>query len=105
MLRSLEDIAVILVSDRRMAEVHAQFMNIADPTDVITFEEGDIFVSVQTAARNAREFATSLEDELRLYIIHGLLHLHGFDDKTAGRARAMRRAEKELLAAVNAPPV
>ncbi|HEX8490662.1 MAG TPA: rRNA maturation RNase YbeY, partial [Chthoniobacterales bacterium] len=80
-LRSLREVSVVLVSDRRMAELHRRFLQQPGPTDVITFQHGEIFVSTETARRQARRFGTSLEHELRLYIVHGLLHLHGFDDK------------------------
>src|SRR4051812_45872460 len=78
-LSKLHELSVILVSDRRMAELHRRFLQQVGPTDVITFQHGEIFVSTETARRQARRFATSLEQELRLYVAHGLLHLHGFD--------------------------
>jgi probable rRNA maturation factor len=94
---SLGEIDVLLVSDRRMATLHRKFMNIAGPTDVITFQHGEIFVSVDTAERNARRFHTSTLDEVKLYIVHGLLHLHGYDDRTAAGARAMERAQFRIV--------
>jgi len=99
-LRHLEQVTVVLVSDRRMSELHQQFLQVGGPTDVITFEEGDLFISAETAQTNAVRFRTSTEDELRLYIIHGLLHLHGFDDTTAGRARVMERTQQRILRAL-----
>jgi probable rRNA maturation factor len=97
-----DDLSVILVSDRRMAELHRRFLLLSRPTDVITFQHGEIFVSAQTARRHARRFGNSLEGELRLYIVHGLLHLHGFDDKEAADAAEMERAQEKLVAAVMA---
>jgi probable rRNA maturation factor len=96
---SLGQFNVLLVSDRRMAALHRQFMNIAGPTDVITFQHGEIFVSVDTAKRNARRFHSSSNDEVQLYIVHGLLHLHGYDDKTAAGARAMEKAQGRIVKA------
>jgi probable rRNA maturation factor len=72
-------------------------MNESGPTDVITFQHGEIFVSVEMARRNARRFGNSFERELRLYIVHGLLHLHGFDDRTAAGAREMEILQQEIL--------
>jgi probable rRNA maturation factor len=97
-LAELEDLSVILVSDRRMAELHRRFLGVSGPTDVITFQHGEIFVSTATARRQARRFGTSLEHELRLYIAHGLLHLHGFDDKDLRGAAQMKRAQEKLVA-------
>src|SRR4029453_7130079 len=55
-LTSLSEIFVLLVSDRRMASLHRQFLNQTGPTDVLTFQHGEIFISVETARRHARTF-------------------------------------------------
>lgn len=96
MLRS-DDVAVIIISDRRMAELHARFMNVAGATDVITFQHGEIFISAETARRNARRFRNSLARELQLYLVHGLLHLHGFDDQTPKDAGKMDLLQNTVL--------
>jgi probable rRNA maturation factor len=96
-LRKLHEIFVWLISDRRMAVLHRKFKHETGPTDVLTFQHGEIFISVETAGRNACVFGTSLASELRLYIVHGLLHLHGFDDQTHAEARKMQRAQEEIL--------
>lgn len=96
-LSRLRELSVVLVSDRRMAELHRLFLQHAGPTDVITFQHGEIFVSTETARRQARRFASSLEHELRLYIAHGLLHLGGFDDKKPAAAAEMKRAQEKLV--------
>src|SRR5881397_2850558 len=80
-LTRLREIFVWLISDRRMASLHRQFLRQSGPTDVLTFQHGEIFISVETARKHARTFGTSLARELRLYIVHGLLHLHVFDDR------------------------
>jgi probable rRNA maturation factor len=97
-LRRLPEVFVWLVSDRRMAQLHRKFMQLSGPTDVITFQHGEIFIGVETAKRNARRFGNSLEHELRLYIVHGFLHLHGFDDRTETAARKMQKAQEKILA-------
>jgi probable rRNA maturation factor len=96
-LAGFADLRVILVSNRRMAELHRRFLHLPGPTDVITFQHGEIFVSAQTARSHARRFGNSLEGELRLYIAHGLLHLHGFDDKDPAKAAEMERAQEKLV--------
>jgi probable rRNA maturation factor len=100
-LANLREVNVVLVSDRRIAELHRRFMDESDPTDVITFQHGEIVVSTQTAKRQARQFGTSVDHELRLYLVHGLLHLHGFDDKTAAGAAEMKRVQEKLLASLS----
>ena len=88
-----------------MASLHRQFLNQSGPTDVLTFQHGEIFISIETARRQARAFGNSLTRELRLYIVHGLLHLHGFDDRKRTDARKMERIQKRILAAATAEPV
>lgn len=99
-LSGLAELNVILVSNRRMAELHRRFLHLPGPTDVITFQHGEIFVSAETARTHARRFGNSLEAELRLYIAHGLLHLHGFDDKEPAAAAEMESAQKKLVASL-----
>jgi probable rRNA maturation factor len=101
-LANLIELNVLLVSNRRMAELHRRFLHLPGPTDVITFQHGEIFVSVETARGHARRFGNSLEGELRLYVAHGLLHLHGLDDKTPADAAKMQRAQEKLVAAAQA---
>jgi probable rRNA maturation factor len=92
-----EEILVVLVSDRKISAIHQQFMGIADPTDVITFQHGEIVISVETAARQAAEYRTNLLHELRLYIAHGLLHLAGYDDHSEDGFREMAKLQNELV--------
>jgi len=93
-----EQILVVLVSDRKISEIHRQFMGIAGATDVITFQHGEIVISVETAARQAGEYKTDLFHELRLYIAHGFLHLAGYDDHSGEGFREMAKVQKELVA-------
>jgi probable rRNA maturation factor len=65
----------------------------------MTFEHGEIFVSPGMARDQAPSFGSSLGRELRLYVVHGLLHLHGFDDRDEVEARRMARMERRILAA------
>jgi probable rRNA maturation factor len=96
-LRRLDAVFVWLISDRRMASLHRKFMHQTGPTDVLTFRHGEIFISVETAKRHAGAFGTLLANELRLYIVHGLLHLHGFDDRMQPGAREMERTQEKIL--------
>jgi probable rRNA maturation factor len=77
-----EEINVIFVSDARIAGIHRDFLSVNGPTDVITFLHGEIVISVETADRQAKQLSTSFRRELRIYFVHGLLHLAGFDDLT-----------------------
>ena len=96
-LRKLSEIFIWFISDRRMALLHRKFLGQSGPTDVLTFQHGEIFISVDTARRHAHAFQSSLLRELKLYIAHGLLHLHGFDDKTPSESHKMKAAQENIL--------
>jgi probable rRNA maturation factor len=96
-LTKLREISVWLISDRRMSRLHREFLGQKGPTDVLTFQHGEIFISVETAKRHARAFGNSLLGEVQLYMVHGLLHLHGFDDRTQPGARRMEKMQARIL--------
>src|SRR5262245_35402480 len=96
-LRKLNAVAVWLISDRRISRLHLQFFGDRSATDVITFHAGEIFISVETARRNAREFGNSLMSEIKLYIVHGFLHLHGFDDCEPVDSKRMKNTQEKIL--------
>ena len=97
------EVGVLLVSDRRIAILHRQFMNVNGPTDVITFQHGEIFISAETAQRHARRFGNSFVRELHLYIVHGLLHLRGWDDQKPADARRMQVLQERILGEMTGP--
>jgi len=100
-LTKTREIFILFISDRRMASLHRRFLNQSGSTDVLTFQHGEIFVSAETARRQARAFGNSLVRELRLYIVHGLLHLHGLDDRSESDARRMKAVQEKILAAAS----
>jgi probable rRNA maturation factor len=97
-IASVPEITVLIVSDRRMAELHNEFCGLNGPTDVLTFRHGEIVISAETAARQARTFHSNLMAEIRLYLLHGLLHLRGFNDVASHERKQMHRLQKKLLA-------
>jgi probable rRNA maturation factor len=97
-LERLPEVSILIVTDRQIASLHQKFMNESGPTDVITFQHGEIFISTEMAKRNARRFENPLSSELCLYIVHGLLHLHGFDDRDGASARKMEAVQGKILA-------
>jgi probable rRNA maturation factor len=86
-----EEVAVALVDDVMIAEVHGQYMDDPTPTDVITFpygESGELLISVETAELQRKDYGTLWENEIALYLVHGILHLCGYEDTDeVGRAR------------------
>jgi probable rRNA maturation factor len=112
---ALKELSVALVNDRRMSELHRQFMDVDGPTDVLTFPldhdrqgrpvAGEVVVCVPEARRRAREHEVPVERELLLYALHGLLHLCGYDDRTGLAFRAMHRTEDQILTRLGVGPV
>ena len=99
-LAALPGVEISVLGSRAMAKVHREFLNIPGATDVITFPYGEILVCASIAAARAAEFGHSTTQELALYIIHGLLHLSGFDDLTAPEAKKMAAAQQRILKTV-----
>ncbi|MBC8127259.1 MAG: rRNA maturation RNase YbeY [Gloeobacteraceae cyanobacterium ES-bin-144] len=100
-LAGLEEIGVAIVSDQRIARMHLEFMNLPGPTDVLTFESGDIVISAETAAGYAVEYGQTAQDEVALYILHGLLHLRGFDDLEPAARQKMHQCQEKLFHEIN----
>jgi len=96
-LRKLNAVSVWIISDSRISRLHLQFFGDNAPTDVITFHDGEIFISVETARRNACKFGNSLVSEIKLCVVHGLLHLHGFDDREPVDLRRMKDTQEKIL--------
>jgi probable rRNA maturation factor len=108
-------VSILLGGDRRMARLHEEWLGIPGPTDVITFDlagpgpaagrlEGDVVVSAETARRVARKLGWQPRHELAYCVIHGLLHLAGYDDLVPAKRRAMRARERVWLRAAGLPP-
>ncbi len=102
------EIAYIFCSDDKILEVNRQYLKHDYYTDIITFDytegntiNGDIFISIDTVASNAKQFGSLYETELHRVIAHGVLHLCGIDDKGPGEREIMEAAENEALALLN----
>lgn len=99
------ELAVHLITAHRSAELNHRHLNHPGPTDIITFDygstrtrlHGELFICVAEAVRQAAEFGTTWEEEIHRYVIHGLLHLRGFDDRSPADRRRMKREENRLL--------
>jgi len=95
---------VVIVDDAQIADLHARWFDDPTPTDVISFDlggepgpAGELYVSLECALRVARERKLDSAREVLLYVVHGALHLCGFDDiRPRDRAR-MRKAEAQVL--------
>ena len=106
------ELSLVFVDDRRIAELNAAYLDRQGPTNVIAFPMregafgelnphllGDVVISMDTCAREATEAGLSLEERLDQLIIHGILHLFGYDHvHTEAEARVMEARSRELLA-------
>lgn len=99
-LGTLPEIEVSFISDDAIAKVHAEFLEDPTPTDVITFAHGEILISTETAIRQAADHCQPPDRETALYLIHGLLHLHGHEDASEAGFLAMKQRQEEILDAV-----
>ena len=98
------DIAYIFCNDERILEINTQYLKHKYFTDIITFDyskkdsvSGDIFISLETVEDNATQYKTNFEEELRRVIIHGILHLCGYEDNTQKKKMEMRKNEDKAL--------
>ncbi|MFH1731286.1 MAG: rRNA maturation RNase YbeY [Planctomycetota bacterium] len=100
--------SVVFVDDEQMRDINHRYLGLDDTTDVIAFSfedapltrddcAGEIIISAQLAAAEARKRRLDVQDELALYIVHGALHLAGFDDAAPAQAAEMHEREKEIL--------
>ena len=99
------ELGIHLVAAEEMATVNQNFLQHSGSTDVITFDYsasetvlyGEIFISIDDAVSQAKEFGTTWQSELVRYIVHGILHLRGFDDLNAIVRKKMKREENRVL--------
>lgn len=105
------EISVAIANDAMIARLHEQYLGDPDPTDVLSFLlekedrhlEGEIVASAETAARWAKRIGWTPENELLLYIVHGTLHLVGYDDQTPAERRKMRLMERAVFKELGRP--
>jgi probable rRNA maturation factor len=101
-------ISIAVVDDPIIAKLHERFLGDPEPTDVLSFLierstewlEGEVVVSADTAIRNAPRYRATADVELLRYVIHGVLHLVGYDDVTPRKRSLMRKQEEKYLGAM-----
>jgi probable rRNA maturation factor len=102
--KKLEEISYIFCDDEYLLKLNEEYLDHDTYTDIITFDysvgkilQGDIYISTERVDENAREYNVSFEEELRRVIIHGVLHLAGYKDKTDEESSLMRTKEEEKM--------
>ena len=97
-------LSISYVNNIKIREIHTRFLNKANITDVITFPgnpqlkfSGEIIISAERAMKQYSIYKTTFSQELTLYLVHGWLHLAGFNDRNTSEIKEMRKAENEAL--------
>lgn len=103
------ELTIVFLNGRALRELNRHYRHRDFPTDVLSFSLtdakpgsdnflGEVYISLDAARENARAFRSRFERELVLYIVHGVLHLAGYDDTRPGDRARMRKKEEEILA-------
>jgi len=113
--RSGAELSIALVDDATIAELNQTYRSKSGPTDVLSFSQlegehvelagnllGDVVISLETTARQARAAHRSFDSEVAKLLIHGILHLVGYDHERDDEARIMQRLERRLRGAIGA---
>lgn len=103
--KKLGHLNFVFTNDETILKTNIQFLNHNTYTDIITFDycednliSGDIIISTERVQENAKKFNADFDTELKRVVIHGVLHLCGYKDKTAKDFEAMRKKENQALA-------
>ena len=106
------EVSVMLTNDRRIAQLNKQYRNVDGPTDVLAFVQdaqdelpadsdermlGDVVISVETAARQAEERRYTCGEEIDVLLVHGMLHLLGYDHAEPEETRRMFERQAEIV--------
>ncbi len=102
--KSLEEISYIFCDDEYLLNINIEYLDHDTYTDIITFDysvgkilQGDIYISTERVRENSETFGVNFDEELRRVLIHGVLHLSGYKDKSEEEAALMRSKEEEKM--------
>lgn len=102
--KSLEEISYIFCDDEYLLKINMEYLDHDTYTDIVTFDysvgktlHGEIYISTERVHENSETFGVKFEDELRRVLVHGVLHLSGYNDKTEEEAALMRSKEEEKM--------
>src|SRR5262249_37561096 len=107
-------VSLAFVDNATIHTLNKRYLNHDEPTDVLSFPlsepgqkklQGELVIGAEVAKSQAEERGHDVAAELALYVIHGLIHLCGYDDKTPKHAAAMRRQERHYLKALGLPDI
>jgi probable rRNA maturation factor len=108
------EVSLAFVDNATIHTLNKRYLNHDEPTDVLSFPlsdpgakrlAGELVIGAEVALAQAKERGHDVQEELALYVIHGLLHLCGYDDTTDDAARAMCARERHYLGALGLPDI
>jgi len=102
---SIDSLEFNFVGTKTITEINNKYLNHSGSTDIITFNyshekfrfDGEIFISVPDAYENAKKYKVTIDNEIERLIIHGVLHLLGYDDLTPAKKRTMKKYENKFV--------
>jgi rRNA maturation RNase YbeY len=105
----VSNLEINFISSKAILDINKTYLNHDYTTDIITFNysnilddiDGEIFISIEDALNNSKKYKVSLSDELVRLVIHGILHLLGYDDLNTSEKKIMKRLENKLLSKNN----
>jgi len=103
--KKFNEVNIIFVNDRKIKEINRKFLHKNKPTDVVVFnydlnipsKYGDIYISIDTALRNSKVYRMDFKTEILILVIHGTLHLAGYDDSTFKKRKKMNEKTLEVI--------
>ena len=105
---SLKNLSFVFCDDEYLKNINVKYLGHDYYTDVISFDYsteqelvGDVFISIERVKENAKKFKVSFNEELFRVIIHGVLHLCGFNDKTDKEIKEIRKQENHFLSLIS----
>ncbi len=100
------EVEVNFVDANTICRLHQEYLGDPSPTDIVTFDLGEtpnhfrlaaLYICLEVAGQHARRYRASFAEEIRRLVIHGILHLLGYDDRSTAARRQMRRRENQIL--------
>ena len=104
------EISIVIVDDEYIIRLNQEYLNKNTTTDVLSFRltddtgdklEGEVYANIEQITRQASDYHVLLEDEISRIVIHGVLHLLGFDDQTGEQKKIMTEKEDQYLEILN----
>jgi len=96
-LKKFDEISIVIIGNKRIRGLNKKYLKRNRVTDVLAFDYGEIFICLPQAKKQAKKLNNILKKELAILLIHGILHLAGYDDKTKIGYNEMVRKQNEIL--------